>query len=339
GVCILAVPYFTDFDTVFGLMLAHLLFFAPTMALTNSIAFANIRDAKSDFGPVRLWGTIGWIAASVPMLLMLGAKSDKTLSMIFTVSGLAAIALGFFAFALPKTPPSRSQEGGSFTKAIGLLAQPVMLVLFITTFLDMIVHTGYFFFCGRLLGKLGVAENWIMPAMAVGQVAEIGTMAILGIFLKRLGWKTTMTLGILGHAVRFLVFWHATPEMLWVVILINVLHGICYAFFFATVFIFIDEHFPKDIRNNAQSLFNVAVLGVGQLLGNYICGQIEEQHTSTVDRSLDFPGMFKILTFMALGTAFFFMLFFWPKSKPTDEVDREAAEVGADPEGSHPASS
>jgi len=103
--------------------------------------------------------------------------------------------------------------------------------------------------------------------MSIGQIAEILTMLILGAALKALGWRTTMIVGILGHAARFAVF-AFFPDQPWLVIVVNVLHGICYAFFFATVYIFVDEFFPKDARASAQGLFNLMILGLGPLAAN-----------------------------------------------------------------------
>src|SRR4029077_20089517 len=112
--------------------------------------------------------------------------------------------------------------------------------------------------------------NWIMPVMSVGQIAEILTMFILGATLKNLGWRMTMIVGILGHAGRFAVY-AFLPQHKELIILVQVLHGICYAFFFATVYIFVDEFFPKDVRSSAQGLFNVMILGAGALVANTVC--------------------------------------------------------------------
>src|SRR5204863_1240068 len=129
-----------------------------------------------------------------------------------------------------------------------------LLVLFVVTFFDAAVHQCYFIWTNTYLKSIGIAANWVTPIMSIGQVAEIGTMAILGMCLARLGWRYTMVIGILGHAARFAVFaFMPYPE---VAILANLLHGICYAFFFATVYIFVDEFFPKDARSSAQGLFN-----------------------------------------------------------------------------------
>ena len=55
----------------FLLMLVHCLLYVPTISITNSIAFANLRDPQKDFGPVRMGGTIGWILAV--LLIIYGA--------------------------------------------------------------------------------------------------------------------------------------------------------------------------------------------------------------------------------------------------------------------------
>src|SRR2546425_536075 len=71
GLAILALAWTTSFWPFFLLLLVHALFYVPTISITNSIAFANLKDAKREFGPVRLWGTIGWIAASWPFIFIL----------------------------------------------------------------------------------------------------------------------------------------------------------------------------------------------------------------------------------------------------------------------------
>jgi nucleoside transporter len=310
GVAMMALAFTRSFPAFFGLMLVHCLLYVPTISITNSIAFANVKDPQRDFGLVRLWGTIGWIAASWPFVLILvdwklvpsfgsvpfvdwlgavlrtsktGGELVQATSYTFLAAGIASLVLGGFALALPHTPPKPAAKGDSqfaWLDAARLLQVGFMLVLFIVTFFDATVHQFYFFWTGRYLTSIGIPGNWVMPAMSVGQFAEIGTMAILAIFLKSLGWRWTMTIGIMGHAVRFAVF--ALFPYPAVAVAANLLHGICYAFFFATVYIFVDEFFPKDVRSSAQGLFNLLILGIGPLLGNYLGPRIGEM-VSLVD--------------------------------------------------------
>jgi len=336
----LALP-FDEFWAFFGLMLVHSLFYVPTISITNSIAFSNLKDAQREFPLVRLWGTIGWIAASLPFVFILvdwskipgfgtvpfvewlestlksenakqGAAFLSGVSFTYVAAGVASIVLAVFSLTLPHTPPkpARSDESAfAWLEAMKLLNQPFMLVLFIATFIDATVHMGYFMLTGDfLIKKVGIPAQWVMPVMSIGQVAEIGTMAVLGYFLKRFGWRTTMIIGILGHTARFGVF-AFYPEMM-PAILINVLHGVCYAFFFATVYIFVDEYFPKDARASAQGLFNFLIIGIGPLVGGFLWPFV--QGLFTVDGVVDYRMVFLFPSGTALVAAILLLLFFHP---------------------------
>jgi MFS family permease len=166
--------------------------------------------------------------------------------------------------------------------------------------------------------------------MTVGQIAEIATMAFLGWCLARLGWRWTMVAGILGHTARFLVFAYAPDPV--IAVTINVLHGICYAFFFATVYIFIDEFFPKDIRSSAQGLFNFLILGAGPFLGNFLWGALGETYAIAWDdkgqpTDWNFQLLFLVPAGIAFAAAVVLALFFHPPEKATPEPTHESPEV------------
>jgi predicted MFS family arabinose efflux permease len=233
---------------------------------------------------------------------------------IFLVSGITSLVLAAYSLTLPHTPPKKATPGQgniAWLRATGFLAYPYLLVLFAVTFIDSMIHAGYFKLAENFLEKgVGLEKAWIMPVMSIGQVAEILTMAILGGVLAKLGWKTTMILGILGHAARFAVF-AFLPQNTAVIIAIQVLHGICYAFFFATLYIFIDAAFPKDVRASAQSLFNLLVLGLGDLAANWFFFPLRTRLTAA-DGTVDYQRLFLVPTFMALGGAALLLVAFWP---------------------------
>ena len=213
------------------------MFYVPTISITNSIAFANLPNARDDFGKVRLWGTIGWIAASVPFVFILvdwaqihpysdvgfvswlgqvlgtpkkGADYVHGVSYTYLTAGIASLVLAVFSLTLPHTPPKPAQRGEdrfAWLEAMKLLSPPFLLVLFVCTFIDASVHQGFFLLTGSFLkNRVEIPAQWVMPVMSIGQVAEIGTMAVLGWVLKRFGWRATMVIGILGHTARFGVF-------------------------------------------------------------------------------------------------------------------------------------
>jgi nucleoside transporter len=318
GVAMFALAYQTTFWSFFIVMLIYQLAYMPTMSLTNAIVFHHVADAQHDFGKIRLWGTIGWIAASWPFVFILagktGAELNAALSSIFTVAGIASVALAAFSLTLPHTPPAKGDATVSAPmEAIKLLRDPVMLVLFVATLMDALVHQCYFQWTSPFLQQAGLRENLIMPAMSVGQIAEIFSMAALGWALARLGWKWTMTIGILAHASRFFVF--AIGDPLWLMVAINVVHGMSYAFFFAAVYIFVDERCPRDARASAQGLFNLVILGVGPFVGSLLWGRLGDVFRHA-DGSVDFSRLFIAPAMLALAAALLMMMAFKPAAGP-----------------------
>ncbi|HEY6563064.1 MAG TPA: MFS transporter [Pirellulaceae bacterium] len=336
GLAMFGLAYTRSFWPFFGLMLVHCLFYVPTISITNSIAFAHIADPQKEFGLIRMGGTLGWILAAWPFTFILvdwaQVNATETSGFVswlgtvlssgltgdalkgatrwtFVVAGIASLVLAFFSMFLPHTPPRPAQSGetgSAWVKAFGLLAMPFVCVLWIVTLMDAFVHNAYFNWAGLFLGSsdVGIPGNWIMPVMSIGQIAEIFTMFVLGMTLKNLGWKWTMILGVLGHAVRFAV-WAYFPDNQWLIVMIQIMHGICYAFFFATVYIFVDEFLPKDIRASAQGLFNLMILGVGALVANSVCPYLFERWT--VDGITDFRRLFMVPLSVA-GMAIFLLL-------------------------------
>jgi hypothetical protein len=348
GLAMLGLIYQTTYWPFFGLMLLHCFFYVPTMSVTNSIAFANVKDAQKDFGFIRVWGTIGWIAVAWPFVfipidwarvpsieqgggliswvgtalgtLKTGEAMREALTSTFAVAGIASLVLAAFSLTLPHTPPPKSAASFAPAKAFKLLKVPAILVLFVVTFIDSLVHYQYFFWTSRYLTTIGLPENWVTPAMSIGQVAEILTMAGLGVVLKRLGWRTTMILGLLGHVIRFGIYAIGTHDTLWLVILSNVVHGAAYAFFFATVYIFVDENFPKDVRTSAQSLFNLLILGLGPLASNFLSAGLGDAFLpkAGADPAALLAGYHKIFIVpLALGALATLLLavFFHPRAK------------------------
>ena len=317
GLAMFALAYQTAFWPFLGVMLIYQLAYMPTMSLTNAICFHHVADAQRDFGRLRLWGTIGWIAASWPFVFILagkmGADLNAALSSIFTVAGLASVALAAFSLTLPPTPPAKREGAASAPmEALKLLRDPTMLVLFVATLMDALVHQCYFQWTSPFLQQAGLAENWIMPAMSVGQIAEIASMAILGATLARFGWRWTLTLGVLAHAARFFVF--AIGDPLWLMVAINVVHGMCYAFFFAAVYIYVDERCPRDARASAQGLFNLVILGVGPFAGSLLWGWLGDVFR-TPEGLVDFSRLFLAPASLALAAALLLALAFRPAPK------------------------
>jgi MFS family permease len=249
---------------------------------------------------------------------------------IFLVAGLASFVLAAISPTLPHTPPkpATGEDALATLKAAKLLKHPFVAVLFLVTFIDAAVHQSFFYWTASFLKTaVHIPANWVPPVMKIGQIAEILTMLILGYVLKSLGWRVTMIVGVLGHGMRFAVF-ALYPEP-WAAVTVNVLHGICYAFFFATVYIFVDEFFPKDVRSSAQGLFNVLILGVGPFVANLICGQLGQIYKTS--DGLNYSAVFQYSMVAAFAGALILALFFHPPTEQVKEPPVEAPEEKAPP--------
>jgi MFS family permease len=354
GIAMISLAFTRDFWLFFIAMAVHCLLYVPTISITNSIAFAHMKDSQKEFGFVRMGGTVGWILAAWPMTFILvdwdavnaastsgfvawlgtvlgsgltGPALQEGTKGVFVVAGVASLLLAAYSLVLPHTPPKVVETGANkfaWLEAVRLLSIPFILVLWLVTFVDSTVHNLFFNWTGTFLGTavaaggVGIAGNWIMPVMSIGQIAEIVTMLFLGVTLKALGWRTTMIIGILGHAARFAVF-AFFPQATEFIVLINVVHGIAYAFFFATVYIFVDEFFPKDARASAQGLFNLMILGFGPLVANYIGPRLMAE-TFNAGGVVDYRSLFLVPCIAAVLAAVALALFFHPPEKVQPRV-------------------
>ena len=337
GLAMIGLFFAKSFAPFFTLLLIHSLFYVPTISVGNSLAFANLRDPAKEFGLIRMGGTIGWILASWPLYFILQGKTGAALagaeSYAFIVAGVASLALAAFSLTLPHTPPKPATAGTdslAWREAMKLLRLPFLAVLFAVTFIDATIHNGYFVMAFGFLADIGIKPENIMPVMSIGQIAEILTMAALGMVLAKLGWRTTMIFGILGHAARFAVFAFFSQNAP-VIIAVQVLHGICYAFFFATLYIFIDAAFPKDVRSSAQGLFNLLILGLGDLAAKWLFVPLMKSWTVTVGAGdaakemVDYHRLFLVPSGMALAAAILLAVAFHPPKEVS------AGGIGAPP--------
>lgn len=327
GICLIAASQVTSFWLFFTFFVAHAIVYVPTIAVTNSIAFAHLKDPAGEFGFVRAGGTVGWIVASWPFIFLLSSEADADQTKwILIVAGIGALVMSAFSLTLPHTPPNKSSghdgEGLALFKALKLLAVPHIAVLYLVTLIDATIHNGYFVLVDGYLTDIGFPSNWNMVVMSLGQVAEIVTMIFLGLVLKKLGWKWTMIVGVAGHAARFAVF-AFFPDAHWLIVVIQLLHGICYAFFFATVYIYVDEAFPKDIRASAQGLFNLLILGIGLLFASF--GFTELKGMLTDADGTNYRTLFLIPTGMAVvGMILLALLFNPPREEAPADYDESA---------------
>jgi len=311
GVLLLASARQRRFTLLFGIMFLYALAFAPTLALVNSLMFAQLTDpANQSFG-VLLWGTVGWAVAGWALTFWRRLRGSGEGADCLVLAGALSLAMGLYCLTLPHTPPpGRAGDVLPFLKALGLLSNPNFLVFLIVAFL--LATQLQFFFLGTApyLSELGVPGRSIPAVMTIAQIAEIFVMALLlPYFLPKFGIKRTMTIGVLAWPLRYIIFVIGHPS--WLVIASLALHGFCYVFFFTAAFIYVDQITAKDIRASAQSLIAIVILGFGNFVGSNFSGWIQKIFSSAA--GTDWKSVFLVPAGLTLLCAALFILLFREK--------------------------
>lgn len=276
GLVIAAAPFVAHSATLFiGLLLLHVLFYMPTLGLTNSLAFHHITDQERQFPMIRVFGTLGWIAANILVSAVLGG--DETAIPLYT-AGVAGILMGIYSLTLPHTPPPAAGAKPTFRSIAGLealssLASPAFVVFIASSLLICIPLSAYYAYAPVFVNAAGLAS----PAfkMSFGQMSEVLFMVAMPIFFARLGVKWMLVVGMGAWAARYLLFAAAAPSGAASWILLGILlHGICYDFFFVTGQIYVDKKSSAVIRGQAQGFLVLVTYGVGMLVGAQISGWV-----------------------------------------------------------------
>jgi len=267
-----------------GIFFGYMLTYYPTLALTNTVAMRSMTDPEKQFPWIRVWGTIGWIAAGLALTQL---EYETTINMFYLTTGAAAI-LGLFSFALPHVPPE-SKEPASIGKLLGLdalslLSNPSYLIFIIASMLICIPLAFYYQIASRVVEMSGLP---IGQTMSYGQMSEIFFMLVMPFFFIRLGVKWMLLVGMAAWTIRYTLFAFGAPsESGMLIISAILLHGICYDFFFVTGQIYTDKKAPSAIRAQAQGLLVMLTLGLGMLIGAQVAGYIEGQHTTAESKAL-----------------------------------------------------
>ena len=317
GVLLLTAARAATFDAFYPLLLVYMILYMPTLALVNAVAFRQLRDPSREFSNIRVWGTIGWIIAGLAISFLFGwdsagAISQGALRNTFVMCGIASLVLGAYSLTLPKTPPL----GGSNTQlrdilgleALRLLANRNFLIFFISSILICIPLAFYYQNANLFLTELHVPNA--TGKQTLGQMSEVLFMLLIPVFLNRFGMKTTLLVGMLAWAVRYLLFAFGNAGDLVSLLLIGIaLHGVCYDFFFVSGQIYIDSKAGPQIKSAAQGLITLATYGAGMLIGFWAAGRITDAYVSAAGvhdwKSIwQFPAAFAAAVFVLFALTF-----------------------------------
>src|SRR5262245_31353247 len=257
----------TDFGTLYFVMFLNSMVFMPTIALNNTVSYIVLKDRNFDivkaFPPIRVWGTIGFIAAM--WLVDLAGWTQNPAQ--FYVSSAAGLTLGLYCFTLPPCPPANSIDTRTLASALGLDAvvlfkNPTMLVFFLfAMFLGAALQITNIFGAAFLddfktthAASFGVKHPNIL--LSISQISETLFILTIPFFLKTFGIKKVMLMSILAWVLRFGLFAIGDPGTgLILLILSMVVYGMAFDFFNVSGSLFVGREADPKIRASAQGLF------------------------------------------------------------------------------------
>ena len=348
GILVWQLASLETYNSFLVFSLLYSLIYSPTLSLTNSLAFHHLPDRDRDFGKIRVWGTIGWITVGIGIGQWLlyqhtptGVEAEAVsaaqaagMADAFKLSGLLGIVMGVFCFFLPSTPPAKEEKKSAISGAMNAIRLQPLLTLFLIAVPISCVHQFYFVHTAPFLGQFqNQAEGFINIVnkivgvgggglMTIGQMAEIGVLALIPLFAKKYSRKALLCVGIAAYALRMLLFAYGPnfTEILQLpaIILGIAMHGLCFGCFIFVAFMVVDEECAVDVRASAQSLFNLVIVGIGIIVGSKVAGYVAE--ISTVNEVMNYQKLFSVPMWAALACLVIMQLCY-PNKPPATAAD------------------
>jgi nucleoside transporter len=270
----------TTFAVFYPMLIAYCALYVPTLSLGNSLSFHHLENSKQNFPRVKIWSAFGWIVAGLIISLLDAENSSRQ----FVVAAAMSLFLGLYSFTLPNTPPRNVGKQLRFgqmlgVEALALFRKPSFTIFVVSAFLICIPLYFYFVMMATYLGQLGWTK--IAAKMTLAQVSDMIFLALLPWFLKNIGYKKTLLLGMGAWLLRYTLMAYGNgPEAIGTAMLFGaiVLHGICYDFLFITGQMYVDEQANERIRGAAQGLIAFVLWGVGAFVGTKLAGLMMDTH-------------------------------------------------------------
>lgn len=303
----------TDNTVFYWLILLYSLLYMPTIALSNTVAFNQMKDPGKQFPLIRVFGTLGWIAAG----FLIGTLGIEKTEYTFIMAAAVSAVYGLFSFLLPNTPPAAANvQQVSAAKAIGsdaivLFRNRSYLIFFVAAILICIPLSFYYGFANKFLVEIGMQDA--AGKMILGQISEGVFILAIPFLFNRIGVKNMLILGMTAWLLRYLAFGYGDMGAgEWMLYAGIVLHGVCYDFFFVTGYMYTEKKAGAKIKNSAQQLFTFATYGVGMFIGTWFSGFVAESYKIT-DSTHNWLGIWLVPAYIAAAVLVLFILFFREK--------------------------
>jgi nucleoside transporter len=348
GATMCFLPLISEPMTFFWVLLVAMCFYMPTIALDNSISFDMLQQAgknpTKDFPPIRVWGTVGFIAAM--WLTNFFTKEwglGYSISASFIISAVGAFCLSLFSFILLPNIKKEKIEKKSWIDKLGLRAfalfkQSKMAIFFIFSLLlgaALQLTNAYgesFLQDSSIFPEDSIISKFSVIIMSVSQISETLFILAIPFFLRKFGIKKVMLFSMLAWVLRFglLGFSLNSAFGFGLIILSCVIYGMAFDFFNISGALFVQQNTDAKIQSSAQGVFMLMTNGIGAALGNIIAGQvIKKWFEPDGIRTWNIGGfenpqwlnIWFVFAAYALVVAIFFIFIFKYKHNPNEKLE------------------
>ena len=333
GVSLFFIPQVNDPFTFFWVMLVSMVFYMPTIALANSIAYTALKNNNFDivksFPPIRVFGTIGFIVA----MWVVNLTGNKSSENQFYIASAVSMILGFYSFSLPKCPTfGAKKDNATIAQRFGLDAFKLFKNRKMALFFVFSMFLGAALQLTNAYGDVFLGDFKLIPEyansfvvkystiiMSISQISETLFILAIPFFLKRFGIKQVMLISMVAWVLRFGLFAYGDPvEGLWMIILSCIIYGMAFDFFNISGSLFVETATDPSTRSSAQGLFMMMTNGVGAILGSSISGYLIKTFYTSADNVKDWHSIWLLFAIYALVIAVVFAIVFKHKHNPKE---------------------
>jgi len=320
-----SLPLVTNPTAFFWVLLLNMVFYMPTLSLSITVAYSALKsggkDLVKDYPPIRIYGTIGFIAA----LWAVSLTHNETSANQFYISSAVALLLGIYSFTLPKCPPLSSKTNTrSLVDALGLNAFALFKTPRFAIFFAFSLLLGAALQLTNAYGDTFIQDFKNIPVysnsagvkypaiiMSISQFSETAFILAIPFFLRKFGIKYVMLFSMLAWVLRFGLFAFGDPAGgLWMIILSCIVYGMAFDFFNISGSLFVETQTTPQIRASAQGLFMMMVNGFGALFGSLTSGVLIDKFFTLPDHSKNWHGIWLTFAGYALVIAIIFPFIF-----------------------------
>ena len=331
GLLLFLASNIQDYPSLYIIMLFNSMMYMPTIALANTVSYnaleKNGLDIIKSFPPIRVWGTVGFIAAMWTVDFLSWTKSPMQLY----VAGGAAILLGLYSFTMPKRPPLKDSDARSFVSSVGLDAFVLFKTRKMAIFFIFSMFLGAALQITNLFGgsflddfktvypdSFGVQHPNLL--LSISQISETLFILTIPFFLNKFGIKKVMIFSILAWVLRFALFGIGNPgDGLYLLVLSMIIYGMAFDFFNISGSLFVEKEADPKIRASAQGLFMLMTNGLGAFFGGIFSGYVVDFFTSNGVR--DWQSIWFTFASYALVLAIVFPFIFNYKHEKEDKLN------------------